>query len=309
MSEQKRNQKRNQNGCVYHGISQKLTKAEAEICTYLEIEGLTVAQVASRRHCSKQFVRKVRKKLQNSGLFSAIVGAQPKRGGDSATSATKKVRLHAQKFTISLNLPGRKYLECHVGKVFSVDSNDVQCFEGEICVQAKDKEFWGETEELALAESLKYWWGFFRILENDLHVIILKNRKQNIEMSYAEWATAPSGLSEECENRNDRIRLFADDGKLRFTTDWSDLQEHEAHHYRKGLKDSKTANRFIADILDSPEAPTFTQLCKVVGALAETNTESAMGLKAVIELLRPEKPKVEPEKDLKKGGERPFYVG
>ena len=313
MSGDKRNQKRNLGGCVSHGKSQKMTPRQAEVLAYLQTEGLTVAQVAARRGWSKQYVRKVRVQLRNYGLLSKVAPPPLSLGGDLATPATKSEglpikdrRLHAQKFRIEILKPvPARYVREVAGKVLKVDDNDVQCFEGVVCVQAAvGRDFLGVDEDAALESSMEYWMGFFVRLENVLGVRILKSRKQNVTMTYAEWATGPCELSRECEKRAERIRLYALDGKLRYSTDMSLGPEREAHHFRMGKGDSEVGNRFIEDVLDHPEAPRFSELVKVVMLLARENREAAAGLHSVVELLRPSG--VVKERVLRG---RPDYVG
>lgn len=229
--------------------------------------------------------------------------------GDYATHATKDRRLHAQKFRIELIKPiNEAYLKKNIGKVLTIDNNDVQCFEKVICIQAIEKSFYGTTEDEALSASMDYWMNFFRRLENDLNVKIIKSRKQNILMTYAEWATENCELSKECEKRANRIRIYAIDGKLRYTTDWSNLHEREAHHHKTGKEDSETGNRFIEDVLDHPESPTFTQLVKIVKIISEQNKETATGLNAVVQLLKNTLPQNNFNSELKPI-EKPSYVG
>lgn len=298
-------QKRNKKAPADCSVSQEgrpgLTPREAEILTYLNEQGLTVAQVAARRGWSKRYVRQVRQRLQKKGVFRANVPPPLKNKGDPGTSGT--LRLHAQKFTIELIQPASsRYFERHQGRVFFLDGNNVQCFSKVVCIQA-NKEFQGKDEDEALARSMEYWARFFARLENDLGTPLMKDRKQNITMTYAEWATENSELARECEKRDRRLRIYAADGKLRFTTDWSKTHEHEAHHHKTGRDDSVQGNRFVNDVLDHPEAPTFTELVKVTLLIAQHQKEAAAGMQAIINLLKPR----EPELDLPKG--RPDYFG
>ena len=301
-----RNKKRNQEGCVCQDNSSKLTPAQAEIYTYLDIQALTVSQIASRRGCSPQYIRKVRKQLRDLGLMSKVAPPLSRKGVDSATIATKNRRLHAQKFRIELIKPiSENYYKKHIGHVLPIDGNNVQCFEKVICVQAKEKSFYGIDEDDALSKSLEYWNRFFIKLENYFDVVIIKPRRENITMTYAEWATEGCELSEECEKRAERIRIFSkEDGKLRYTTDWSNLYEREAHHHRTGKEDSETGNRFIEDVLDHPESPTYTQLVKVVHLVANQTSEVSAGLNAIVKSQIPKK-----EESVSEKFERPDYIG
>lgn len=81
MKSPKRNQKSNQKGCVSQEQHPNLTPAQAEILTYLQYEGLTVSQIAARRGCSKQYIRKVRKQLRDYGILSKVAPPLFESGG------------------------------------------------------------------------------------------------------------------------------------------------------------------------------------------------------------------------------------
>ena len=103
-----------------------------------------------------------------------------------------------------------------------------------------------------------------------------------------------------------RLRIFSLDGRLRYTSDSSlGFGERESHHPVTGRIDSEVANRFVGDVLDHPEAPTFSELVRLVKLVVVENRESALGLKSIIELLKPKEPH-----DKENGVvDRPFYVG
>jgi hypothetical protein len=266
-----------------------LTKKQQAIYNYIQLEGLTVAQIAARLGQSKRNVRKIRKKLLDGGHLSKY---QPPT---LQKEEVKDIRLHAQKFRIEIIKPlSKRYTTEKLGKSITIDGNNVQCFEKVICVQARGKGFYGADEDEALSDSMEYWYKFFRILENDLNVKILKSRKQNITMTYAEWATENCELSKECEKKDQRIRIYANDGKLRYTTDMSMGYEREAHHHITGKEDSETGNRFIKDVLNNPQAPTFSQLTNTIKQIAEQNKETATGLNTIVEVMKTQLGTIEP---------------
>jgi hypothetical protein len=311
----RRNQKAQPNGCVCHERSQNLTKVEAEIYTYLCEEGLTVSQVAARRGCSKQYVRKVRSKLKNKGFFLKVAQMVAPQGGDSATSATKKVvtikRLHAQKFRVELIYPvSDKYVNSYVGSVFWLDGNAVQCYRDVVLVQSR-KDFVADSEQKAIELSMVYWERFLRKLESRLGVHILKEGKHNITCTYEEDATGPCDLSRECEKRGKRIEIYWSDakgGKLRYSTDKSLAYEREGHGLT-GRKDSEVGNRFIEDVLDHPEAPVYSQLVRLSAINQHQLGEVASGLAAIVRLF--EASVGRSNRGSKESGvrKRPEYVG
>ncbi len=297
-SNKKRDQKRDQISHASRGSVPNLTKAQARIYYYISTLDYTNKQIATRlKYKDSSYVRRVRNSLKKMGLIGATV--TPPR--DYVTTVTKTRRLHAQKFRIEIvNQIPENYLKRFVGDCFRLDNNFVQCFKKSISIQAKNKEFWGSTEDNAMAESMDYWFRFFQKLENQVGVIILKDRKQNITMTYAEWATTPCDLSKECEKRSEKLRIIAKDGKLRYTTDWSSMHEREAHHATTGKQDSEAGNRFIENILDNPRAPLYTELSKIVKTNAVQLNEIALGLNSIVQIIK--KQNEQPLTEEKKAG-------
>lgn len=280
---------------VSGGKHRPLSASEREIYALMMAEGVyATATLAARLQKSESWIRKCKARLRDIGLWN---GKNPPGGGappqDSATPAPK-LRLHAQKFRVSIRGPGRRY---RPGLVLDVDGNNVQTFKSVVCIQSRQC-FYGVDEEDALSTSMVYFERLFLRLEHDLDISVLKSRRQNVEMTYAEWASEDSELAETAYRKQQRIRIFTSDGRLRFTIDKSKGYEHEAHLPPKdgGLEDSVAGNLHIGAILDHPECPTLPELAAVVRNIAH-------GMDAIVQLMRPPKPPVEPLQGV------PFYVG
>jgi transposase-like protein len=301
-----------------------MTQTEKKILKYLE-DGKTVKQIAAKHDCSTAFVRKVRIKLRNAGLISKVTESVTKTGGESVTPVTKNVtkpddsvqcRLHAQKFRIELIKPIDERYKKNINKIFQIDGHDIQCFSDTVCIQAREHfDFYGKTEDEAIALSLEYWDSLFLKLENRIETMILKDQKMNITQTYAEWATTPCELAKECAKRDYEIRIYAKDGKLRYTTDKSLKFEREAHHHITGKKDSETGNRFLNDVLDHPEVPVYSEMINLLGSTLETlraqgkqNELTATALHGITEYLKNQLPQKEPEEPKIKP-ERARYIG
>lgn len=300
------NQKKASEGSFCQDRCGPISPAQSQILHMKANEGLTNAQIAARRGCSKRYVQRVVKELQDRGALSGWF-APPHEQLPQGSRTPRTIRLHAQKFNIDLIKPiSESYLKNRPGKIFRLEGHSIQCFPEQVTIQAKKGFcFYGQDESEALELSLEYWNRLFIKLENDLQTMFLKDRKQNITQTYQEYATEGSELSLECEKKGQRLRIWAEDGKLRFTTDMSKGYEHEAHHHRTAKPDSEQGNRFINDILDHPEAPTYSQLVKVLGIMASHEAEMMGTLKEFTKLLKPNIEKEEPE--TMKG--RPEYIG
>jgi len=150
------------------------------------------------------------------------------------------------------------------------------------------RDFSEKTEDLALSKSMEYWNNFFIKLENRLNTPIIKDQKMNIKMTYSEWATTPCELSKECSKKNEQVRIYANDGKLRYTTDHSLNFEREAYHHITGKRDSETVNRYIKDILDHPELDKPSEFQSLVTELTQNNLNLAELLKSHMNLTQTE---------------------
>lgn len=255
-----------------------LTSTKKDILQYLN-NGFKVSQIASIKGCRKCYIRKIKRELQKKGLIRDLV---PDTGGGYGTtryqtgtktlnSSNKKkiseIRLHAQKFRIELINPiSENYLKNYIGENFRIDNNFIQCFKKSILIQSKEKSFNSNTEIEAISLSMDYWYNFFIKLENQLKTLLLKDRKQNINMVYYEIATTNCDIARKCEQLGDPIRIYASDRKLRYTTDWSFTHEREAHHNQTALEDSERINLFIKDILEYPENLKISKLINCVGS-------------------------------------------
>lgn len=250
-------------------------------------KGYTTSQVASVLGCSKRQSQRM-KKLLAENLGATIWG------GDVRPATIKSdafCRVHAQKFRIEIIFPTpKKYILDNTNRIFQLDENHIHCYPNCILVQSNKKEFLGKTEEEALNKSMVYWYKIFLKLEHNLGVHLIKDRKQNISMTYFEIATSPCGMAEECEKRDDRVRIFSDKGKLRYTTDWSFNHEREAHGRETALKDSKTVNEYIKDILDN-KIILPSELANLLKASIICNHETASGLSSIVKFMESQLPK------------------
>lgn len=284
-----RNQITQPNGYVSRN-EQSLSKTEAYILYLIQQDPYASSETLAMRYkqgTSGAYIRKIRGKLRHLGLLALVTPPQVTGGGDSVTPVTKTRRLHAVKLRIDLINPiGEKYLREYNKKLLTLKGCDIQCFNDCLCIQMTGQSFWGTTEDEAIAEAYQAIKPLLRILEHDMGTMLTKDRKNNIHMTYDEWATNPSGTATEAIKRGNQIRIYSEDGKLRFTTDRSMGFEHETHDARTAKPDSEQYNKHVADFLDHKEAPTLSELAKIVGALATQNSETAAGLNAIVKLMQ-----------------------
>lgn len=298
------------------GDSPKLTKKEQQVLTLLTTDFLTVKQVALRRHCSVQAVYEIKKRLEKKGVLSRTFKNLEKK---RCTFKGFGVRLHGQEFNIKLLWQSPVYKR-YVGKLLFFDGNSVRCYKNSVEVYGK-KSFEAEDEHKATAESLVYWERFFSVLENDLKVLLVKPRKNNIELVKAHYAEVNSEMAREAEVSGEKIRIYArDDGKLWFMIDNSfNLFEAETQHRDTSKRDLGIVRKHLNDWRDN-DPPTLSETMRVLDTFAlllreqaEVNKETAAGLNAVVKLLNIQNvenvEKVEKFKSNKNDDYKPDYFG
>ena len=177
-------------------------------------------------------------------------------------------------------------------------------------MRSNKKKFYAESEQKALWKSLSFWNDVIHKLEDRLGVLIFKKGSLAFEFLYQEWETQDSAVAIDAERKGHIWRVFhGEDGKLRLSVDWSEgTPNHETHHKRDSHVDSVVFEKHVNSILDNPQAPTFSELVNVVQGIAVANKETALGLKAVVEVLRTQFPNQSFVPDEVKGVV-PYYFG
>jgi hypothetical protein len=270
------------------------TKTENEILFLISKEFLTVKQIAIRRKCKERMVQRHVANLRKKGLINSA--NQTVRFFDPPSAANepsndKTIRLHGQQFTITILFKDDRYKE-KIGKTITIDGNTIKCHRDIIEIYGVIS-FFADDPQKATAKSLEYWNRFFIRLEQDLKIILVKPRAQNIKLVSQHFARVGDDLAQECELRGDKLKIYAnDDGKLWFTIDNSfNLHELETLHPQTAKEDMDTILKYFNDMRDN-KPPTLSDLTKLVFNL------TALVLKNQIPIPPPEPIKKEiPRKD------------
>lgn len=199
-----------------------------EVLSMLTKEFLTPRQIAIRRKTSRQAVDKVILKLRRKGLIG-ITGRGVAEGGVAkqppSTPPSHGIRLHGEVYRVEL--PPGQDLEAYHRRLgrgvlrLVIDGNTVLCYPKCLVVYG-GVSFVGESAELATAKACLYWNRFFAILENDLRLILLKPRLQNVRRTRGEYERLDGAIGAQAEAVGERIKLMTnDDGRLWFVADRS----------------------------------------------------------------------------------------
>jgi len=290
-------------GSKSDGSKVKLTQKEASVLHYLTNEFLTVKQVALRQGCSIYYIYRVIRKLKEKGLINAAKKKvqnfestfEPSTPSTLPNSKYRGIRLHGQEFNINLLYADHRYKE-RTGQVINIDGNTVRVYKNSIEVYSGHS-FYGDTVQKATVRSFQYWHRFFVRLENDLKVIIVKHRAQNIRMVNQHYAEINNELSQECEKQAAKIRVYTtEDGKLWFTIDNSfNLHEAETQHPQTAKQDMQdVVNPFFNDLRDQ-NPPLPSQVWKILSEVSVRENEISAGLATMVKYMQsqiPEQPEL-----------------
>ena len=283
-------------------VTKELTETEKEVLILLTKEFLTPKQVALRRETSKQatyeIIRNLKKKgvitRQYANLYYFQCGSKESKG---------KIRLHGQEFNIKILFKDHRYKEI-LKKCNTIDNDGctIRLYRNSVEIYA-NKSFWGETAQRATAESMRYWQRFFIKLENDLKIILVKHRSQNIKLVKAHYANINDPIAKQPEA--DNIKIYAkEDGKLWFQIDNSlNLHEGETQHPETAKEDmQEVIIPFLQDLRDSKLV--MSDVVKLIQLSIEMQQVNTLQIKSIIEMLTPVK-----SLNGTNNQEKPYYVG
>ena len=282
-------------------IYEKLTKAETDILHLLTREFLTVNQISIRRQTSNKAVYKIIAKIKKKGFLSD----KNKRveNFQSTFQPFNQIRLHGQEFNIQILYISDLYRKIYnKSNILYIDGNTIRLYKKSIEIYGTQS-FYAEDVRKATSDSLRYWQKFFTKLENQLKIVLIKPRTQNIRIVNAHYSETNNELAEEVERKKEKIKIYTkDDGKLWFLIDNSfNLHEAETVHPQTSKPDMETIKEHFNDIRAN-NPPTLSQVMQIIKDMAEQNKETAAGLNAMARILIPKK-----ENNISK--DKPDYMG
>ncbi|KKQ76469.1 MAG: hypothetical protein US97_C0007G0011 [Microgenomates group bacterium GW2011_GWF1_38_5] len=265
-----------------------LTPLERELGHLLFKERLSVREVSRRRGVSLQAVYKIRQKLIKGNGYLKVekneIGIQPLYSWD----------LHGCAWRCSIHYGKEKerykrVIGEGVARV-SVLGATVELCRDVVEVHA-NQGFSGDVPEVAVAASWNYLWRVIDKLENDYGVVLRKDRCP-IRRFRGHFAHVDDALAK--VPGGSEIRVFADDGKLRFVVDWSKVLVPEAEFPHSALAqgDTREYSRFLVDIMDREHfdlSEVSQQSAKITAqllALSSEVRELGFGLRGVVDVQR-----------------------
>lgn len=276
-------------------MGQQLPKEQAEILKMLTVDYLTVKQIASRREKSVRSVYKIVAKLKKKGLLAG--GSQrgftnpgvPLRGGGFTTENKylKEIRLHAEHFLVDfISVPRGFRSRFPVGSRLVVDGDTVFFWRDKVEIYS-NRSFFGSDVDVCDRDSFSFWSVFLRKLEDRFGLILLKPGVSNVLRVRAEFAEVGNELAVVSRKEREKIRVIGGDGRAWLVADFShSLDELETVHKDRSKEDmGLVVAPFFNDLRKNPVL--LSEVVGIVASLARESRETASGLRAVVELLKP----------------------
>lgn len=291
------------------GTNIKLTKTEQEVLHLLANEFLTPKQVSIRRKTNVQAVYKIMKRLQDKGFYSKGKKIGTNMQSSITLNVPNKIRLHAQEFNINILYKDQRYKERQKkSQITSIDGNTIRLYRDSIEIYS-GQSFYADDAHKATSKSFAYWNRFFIRLENELNIIIVKPRSQNIRLVNHHYAEVNNELAEECEKKGYKISVYTrEDGKLWFKIDNSfNLHEAESLHPETAKQDMEKIKEHFNDVRDKEHIP-LSEISLYIADTSKQVNEISYGLKAVVNFIKSQLPNGDSSHN-EDENETPDYMG
>ncbi|MBI3051695.1 hypothetical protein HYY74_04535 [Candidatus Woesearchaeota archaeon] len=245
-----------------YAFDKELTSLQREIFDLLTKDNLTVTQIACRRKTSSQAVYKVITILKKKGKLVGLFNEWIKKPEPLINHTEKKLilpyfRLHNQQWTARMLEKSEFYekllLKCNK---INIEGNTVMLHANSVGIfSAKDLSFDAQDAQKATEDSFNYWNRIFTIVENDLKIVLVKNRYQNVKLVNQHYAEVYNEFAKDCIEKKIKVRVYAtEDKKLWFLIDNSKGNpEAEFIHPKTAKQDSERLAPVFNDYRNNSE--------------------------------------------------------
>lgn len=285
-----------------------LSSTQKEILTYLQRDYLTPSRIANIRGTSLNAVYKTIDILERKGVFNPHKKKVENFDHTLCDKKTHKIRLHGQHFVINIIKKGKNYDNIKTkANIVKIDENTIK-LHNEVIEVYSNKSFFSDNPQKATSKSFDYWNRFFIRLENDLDVMIVKDRYQNIKLVQNHYAETNNELSEEVNREDIKIRVYGiEDSKMWFEIDNSfNLNEAETTHPETAKRDMEAVIQPFFNDIRKGEHLLPSEVKEAILQTQKQVYEIANGLNALLKLQTPSK-EIDFPQETK--GVKPNYVG
>lgn len=272
-----------------------ISNEQQEILDLLTINYLTPKQISTRRQTSIQAVYKTINKLKKKGyLIGGLIKGFENRGVEKSDRQnrgfknTQKIRLHNVQESIKIIEASKTFYKRlqksnkieYKGLTVMIYKDNIQIFTQE------GISFYGETTNEAYQSAILFFKKFYIKLENDLNIIIDKDRTLNKKWVRQHIALTHSDIAKR-HNEEEKQLIIKDkeDGKQRIITDNSfKLDELEGIHPTKAKADMDNIKYFVDDIINNNPLNNSQLSSRINEGIrwSEENTKSITELKETL---------------------------
>lgn len=268
-----------------------ISESQKIVLELLTKEFLTVKEIAKRRQTSRQAIHKTITKLRKKGLLNRYLGGVDKGVSTTSTpyiSDGTFIRLHGLEIKVEILEKKERYNKrLKEFNIVRIKGNTIRLFKNSIEIYIKSH-FTAQTVEQATAKGLDYINNLFIIIENDLGITIIKDRKQNIKLVNAHYSECNNELAKEMNKEKEKIKLYArEDGKLWFTIDNSfNLNEAETLHPASSKEDMQEAVKPFFDSLRDNKGYTPSFVLYSLGTITEQFSYYGDNMRAHVDAIK-----------------------
>lgn len=196
-----------------------------------------------------------------------------------------QIRVHAQQWRLGILWKDERYKK-KVGNTIYDDGNVIYCGREAVEIYGTKSTIADDVDTGTKQSIVDYWTSFFHRVQNDLKIILVKARAQNIKLVKQQYAEVGNELATNCEMTGEKIRIEAtEDGKIWLVTDNSFKQrELETQHPQTAQEDMRDIIvPFFNDLRNNKPAK-LSEILEVIKELAKENKETACGLNSFMRL-------------------------
>lgn len=300
-------------------------------------QGLTTSKISQKLGLSKSTVSYHIKNLKASGAISKIgygvwkthkydIGEVRKIAArtpppfiteQSPKRLKREVRGHGFRFLVKLpklvrwserrtwmQKKGVEFKPIPYGESVGLRGHRVKLFSRSLDIYfSKDWSLYAESAEVSWKYALLELKSILTAFQNLFNIELGNRVEWNVCRQH--YALVKNALAKDYLLKKEKLQVFDADGKLWMLIDNShNLEECEQVNTKTSKKDTdKVVQPFFNDLRDN-NPPTLSEMMVLIKKVTEQNLETASGLNAVVELLKPKKPVKEDE-----SLERPDYFG
>lgn len=241
----------------------KLSKEQIEILKLYEQEYLTIKQIAQRRKTSVQAVYKVINKLIKKGVLNKTNTLNGFKGGVAKWQrGLKLLRLHNIQLDIKIISKGVYYSKflSRCNKLANFKGVTVMCYQDKLEVfTIKEMDFTGENTEVIYSKALTFLMRVLALIEQRLHITLLKDTYLNINWVRQHIAEVDSETAKDYHARNENIQYKDEQGVTWAISDKSKTDELEFIHSKNAKEHTDRVEKQLNDFrINNP--PTISEI-------------------------------------------------